>query len=70
MSGFHFRNFSDYEEAVADEIQLIGEMTNSDAQSSIEASKDDVRYGFALRLSPAIIAAKILGINHCCAGVN
>jgi len=70
MSGFHFRNFSDYEEAVADEVESLGEMPRSNAQDTTEEAKDDVVYGYGLRLSPAIIAAKILGINHCCAGVN
>jgi hypothetical protein len=70
MSGFHYRQLNEYKNAVIEEVELLGSVDQSGAESIALNGMESIEYGYGLRLSPVIIAADLLGIKHCCAGVN
>ncbi|MDD2367659.1 MAG: hypothetical protein PHQ90_00060 [Sulfuricurvum sp.] len=59
-------NYSDYTQEVVDVLCDLEGSTQEEAEKIIEDKEEQIRYGYQYRLSSAIIAGSILGINDCC----
>lgn len=56
----------EYCNEVIDEICSLDGCSHEEAKTIAAAEFSDIEYGHKYRLSPAIIAGAILGINDCC----
>ena len=56
----------EFREEVIETLCELGGYCEGDAQTIAEEKLSDIEYGHKYRLSPAIIAGSILGINDCC----
>jgi len=59
-------NYSDYTQEVIDVLCDLEGYSQEAAEKIIQDKEEQIRYGYQYRLSPAIIAGSILGINDCC----
>lgn len=56
----------EFREEVIESLCELAGCSEDDAQAIAEEKLSDIEYGHKYRLSPAIIAGAILGINDCC----
>jgi hypothetical protein len=56
----------EFREEVIETLCELAGYSEDDAQTIAEEKLSDIEYGHKYRLSPAIIAGSILGINDCC----
>jgi len=56
----------EFREEVIETLSELGGYSEEDAQTLAEEKHTDIEYGNRYRLSRAIIAGAILGINDCC----
>ena len=59
-------SLNDFRIEVIETLCELGGCSEEDAQTLSEEKHTDIEYGHKYRLSPAIIAGAILGINDCC----
>ena len=56
----------EFREEVIETLCELAGCSEDDAKAIAEEKLSDIEYGHKYRLSPAIIAGAILGINDCC----
>lgn len=59
-------SLNDFRTEVIETLCELAGCSEDDAQAIAEEKLSDIEYGHKYRLSPAIIAGSILGINDCC----
>ena len=59
-------SLNDFRTEVIETLCELGGYCEEDALILSEEKLSDIEYGHKYRLSPAIIAGSILGINDCC----
>lgn len=59
-------SLNDFRTEVIETLCELGGYCEADAHTLVEEKLSDIEYGHKYRLSPAIIAGSILGINDCC----
>ena len=59
-------SLNDFHTEVIENLCELGGYCEADAHTLAEEKRCDIQYGHKYRLSPAIIAGSILGINDCC----
>lgn len=59
-------SLNDFRTEVIESLCELGGYCEGDAKAIAEEKLIDIEYGYKYRLSSAIIAGSILGINDCC----
>lgn len=57
---------NEFRQEVIEALCELGGCSEAEANALSEEKRSDIEYAHTYRLSPAIIAGAILGINDCC----